>query len=607
MGVSSTTNRQAPYIGDGSSTVFPYPFYFFTPADLAVYLYDTGSSVVFPQALNTNYTVSGNVNSQGVFPSGGSVVMNSAFPSNLQLIITRSPAQKQNYVLNQNGQINSLALVQQFDYLTTLVQRLQDEVSRAVQLPDGLGILNNTQFNQVLPQGILLPSLGGAPLVLNSGATGWAFGTVATNASGAVSYLGILPVVNGGTGQGSALVPGSLWYSLTATQMAQIPQGAPGSALQSNGSSAPSWGAVTVGSGIIGYGNGGTGNGFGFPQNTIIFSSGAAQFQSLPGFATGFPLVSQGSSAPVFGGIALNNSSVVTGTLPINQGGTGVPVLAPQFGLIYASSATQLAVIPAGGIGQVLTGTGSSVPTFQSVPSPLLSVVSKTATYQMTNADDVVLVSSSGFTVGLPDATSATLKLFRIKKTDATVANVTLAASGAQLIGSFNTVNLSTQEECWELIPNGVGFNIINHLTKTVPATYVPAISDALGSSSVQSKFFWQRDGNQTKIWGTTVTGVPQAHLFSFGLPSGIIVDSSIVFPINTIASSGMKIGTFVTNGASQFFNVVLAPATSTGLVYGGSQLSGVSPLVPATTSPAITANNLVSFEMSVPTVGFFQ
>src|SRR4051812_552759 len=138
MGISSTTNRVA-YTGDGSSTVFSFPYYFFAPADLKVYLFDSNSSLPVAQALNTNYTISGQTNSQGVYPSGGSVVMNSSFPANLQIIITRDPSRVQNFTLNQGANISSPSLVQQFDYLTTLVQRLQDEVSRCVQIPDGLG------------------------------------------------------------------------------------------------------------------------------------------------------------------------------------------------------------------------------------------------------------------------------------------------------------------------------------------------------------------------------------------------------------------------------------------------------------------------------------
>lgn len=167
MGVSSLVNR-VPYNGDGSSVSFSFPYYFFNPADLLVYLYDTIAGGVVPQVLNSNYSISGTQNAQGLYPNGANVVFVTAPPATSIVVIARAPAETQNYALAQNGNINSAALVQQMDYLTLLVQRLEDQVGRCVQLPDGFG----PTFNPALPNTSGLTTAQNAFLQINSSSNG---------------------------------------------------------------------------------------------------------------------------------------------------------------------------------------------------------------------------------------------------------------------------------------------------------------------------------------------------------------------------------------------------------------------------------------------------
>lgn len=175
MSISTTTNRVVN-AGNGSSTVFPFPYEFFQDSDLEVYLYQ--SSVVATQVLNVNYTVSGTKNAQGVYPTGASVITTCAVPISSLLVVTRSPLRVQNYSLPQGGTINSGALTNQLDYLTLLIQRLEDKAERSVKLRDGYG----DPFDAILP-----PNIGGSPnslLVVNPTGTGWVMGSSAPGASG---------------------------------------------------------------------------------------------------------------------------------------------------------------------------------------------------------------------------------------------------------------------------------------------------------------------------------------------------------------------------------------------------------------------------------------
>ena len=172
MGVSSLVNDEF-YVGDGMSTAFSFPFYFFNLTDLQVYLYDTILGGITQQILNTNYTITASlVNS--VYPSGGTINFTSAPPSTSYVIISRQPPEVQNFALGTNGLIPSLGLTQQFDYLTLQVQALQSQINRCVQVPQGTNGIPG--FSAQLPQGMSLNP--GAGLVVNQSGNGFGFAGV---------------------------------------------------------------------------------------------------------------------------------------------------------------------------------------------------------------------------------------------------------------------------------------------------------------------------------------------------------------------------------------------------------------------------------------------
>jgi hypothetical protein len=303
MAVSSTPNRVVLQ-GNGSSVGFAFPYYFFSQADLVVNLYDTiaGSSIL--QTLNSNYTVSGTPSSAGLYPSGANIIFASSVVATSYVVIERNPVQTQGFNVGQSGIIPSQGLNQQFDYLTLLIQRQQDQNSRSLQLPDGDG----SGFNTTLPPAMALNP--NAAILINPTGTGLSLGAVQLLGSSAPSsVVGVVPVANGGTGVSVAPNP----FSVV------------------------------------------TGNGTG----TAYSSTGTPQF--------GVPLMGQGSSAPLF--LPLNLASAgITGVLPEANGGTGVGgANYTQFGLVYASSATQLSTLIPGQFNSLLVGQGSSAPTFQSL------------------------------------------------------------------------------------------------------------------------------------------------------------------------------------------------------------------------------------------------
>ena len=170
MAVSSTTNTVVA-VGNSSSVTFGYPYYFFSQNDLQVYLYDTLQGGIVQQTLNTQYSVAGTANSQGLYPNGANIIFNSAIVSTTYVVIDRQPIQEQTFALLQTGIIPSVPLTQQLDYMTLLIQGQQDQNSRSVALPEGFG--KTGTFNPALPSTIGLIQNAGTFLAVNSAATGF--------------------------------------------------------------------------------------------------------------------------------------------------------------------------------------------------------------------------------------------------------------------------------------------------------------------------------------------------------------------------------------------------------------------------------------------------
>lgn len=167
MGVSTTTNR-VTYSGDGVTLSFSFPYYFFAQADLKVKIYNELTGAVTAQVLGVDYTITGTPTTAGLYPSGGSVLKSVAPTTDEKIVIYRDGVKTQTYALLENGQISSSALVQQLDYITLILQRLQDQASRSVLLNEGLA----ETFDPTLPADIVLNGASKVP-TLNSGGTGF--------------------------------------------------------------------------------------------------------------------------------------------------------------------------------------------------------------------------------------------------------------------------------------------------------------------------------------------------------------------------------------------------------------------------------------------------
>lgn len=148
MTVTSEINRAGPYFGDGAVTVFPFGFRVFDQDHLQVILFETATSVETVLTRGTHYTVAG----VGA-PSGGSITMLSAPTVGQNITILRRVPFIQDVDLENQGAYYAETIEETLDLAVMRDQQLQEQVSRAVKLPPGMG--ENTELTSALFGGIL--------------------------------------------------------------------------------------------------------------------------------------------------------------------------------------------------------------------------------------------------------------------------------------------------------------------------------------------------------------------------------------------------------------------------------------------------------------------
>lgn len=191
MTISSTTRKAGPFVGNDSSTAFPFAFKVFQAADVYVVRLDTDTSVETPLVLTTDYTVSLNAN-QNANPGGTVTLVAGALATGYTLTITSSITPLQSTDLTNQGGFYPSVITNALDKLTILVQQILERLGRSLTLP--LSLPSNVSTALPLPE-------ANKALVWNSTATGlenYDASQIAT------SILGASRVIDRFTATGSA-------------------------------------------------------------------------------------------------------------------------------------------------------------------------------------------------------------------------------------------------------------------------------------------------------------------------------------------------------------------------------------------------------------------
>jgi len=130
MTIPAAADNRATATGNGVTTSFAYNYAFTAAADLIVLV--NGVTMV----LNSDYTLSGSIDSVGRYLSGANVVFSVA-PANLaSVVIYADPVVQQTLDLVANDPLPAESVEKGLDVLTLMVRRLKSLVSRSLVLSD---------------------------------------------------------------------------------------------------------------------------------------------------------------------------------------------------------------------------------------------------------------------------------------------------------------------------------------------------------------------------------------------------------------------------------------------------------------------------------------
>jgi len=197
-------------------------------------------------------------------------------------------------------------------------------------------------------------------------------------------------------------------------------------------------GTVTTGTwsaSTIALNKGGTGTtSYANNNGLIYFDNGNSRFTSLATGATTTVLVGGGASAPSFAQVNLTN--MVTGTLPLGNGGLGTTTFT-QYGILYGNAATSVLVTAAGSTDQVLkSGGGSGAPSWGAIN--LSSTNAITGTLPISNGGTGSTTATSAINALLPAQTGNGGKYLTTDGTSASWGTVAASPGGSNGQIQFN-------------------------------------------------------------------------------------------------------------------------------------------------------------------------
>ncbi len=543
MPVSSVTNR-VQYQGDGTSAIFAFGFQMHAQSDLAVFAFNSSlalAQMITPMVLNgaggTGFTISGTANASGVYPNGANVVMNSAPNAQTVMVIFRSSVLTNTFSVGQTGTIPATALNNEFDYLTLIGQRLQDQTTRSVRLKDGFA----GNFNPTLPPQLTASSV----LIINGDSSGFNIGpqadqifgaqssAIAAAASAAAAATSATNAATSATQANSAAVSVGNNLLLVNSAVTSI-----NNAAAIVGSTA-FWGMSAQSSAVSASNSAALANSAAVSAgNLVALANSAAVSAGNSAIITGSGALSASNSAAAAAASAnAASSSVGALSLPLipASGGTGTQGFQPRAIPIGNGSSALLGVKSTLSSGGILWGDSADVPSFVS-PDYYTNHLSNAAfdCWQEFGGSSVVVANSTS--VYVPDQWYVT----NILGTNGaiTASRNTSAVSGSMhackvQITTAPTAAQANGTELWQVIDNeisrarlfgttGIAFNakikalgnvtqigvqVFQHSTEVkTNGAHSSVTSEAL--VTVNSATFTTTGNLATPAWGNESTGV---------------------------------------------------------------------------------------------------
>lgn len=206
MTVTNTTRYAGPYIGNGTTSVFPFVFKVFAATDINVLLTTTSLGTSTTLTLNTDYTVSLNAN-QDTNPGGSVTLLSGNLASGFSLLIRSVVLATQSVALTNQGGFYPDVINDALDRGIIIDQQQNDRDNRAIRVAS----------NELGGNGLVLP-----PAIDRAGQYLAFDSTGNVDIGGAVPdqrYYGSKASDPSTRNDGTAMQAGDLYYNVTANVM----------------------------------------------------------------------------------------------------------------------------------------------------------------------------------------------------------------------------------------------------------------------------------------------------------------------------------------------------------------------------------------------------
>jgi hypothetical protein len=192
----------------------------------------------------------------------------------------------------------------------------------------------------------------------------------------------------------------------------------------------------------------------------------------------------------------------------------------------------------------------------------VVSINNTNSPYSLTTATDILVctASSGAITINLPTAVGNSGKVFRLTRTDTTLANaITINATSSQTIGGFAIRRMWTINETWQIVSDGANWQILSHEAETgwiddgVVVVTATTTNPTKGTMTID-KTIWRRVGSfievRSHLQGSSTTSNGSGdYLVAIPQAANIVMDSTYmnyVTGVNSFSGAGSNIGEFI-------------------------------------------------------------
>lgn len=466
MTVSSTANRN-DYTGNDTTATYNYSFRIFLNSDLKLTVRNTSTDVETELTLTTDYTVTGVGDA-----SGGTIVLvdagqdwisaSSYLDTGYELTIRRVVPLTQGTDIRNQGDFYPEVHEDVFDKLTMTDQQQQDEIDRSIKLPE---TLDPATFDAALPT-----PTANYFLRFNSAGDGL------TQSAGTAANLTDSDISASADITRTKLAPGTADYVLINDAVGEfseeqyLDKSRGGAGADMSSVTFPSTGTITTDAGTSTFTNktfdaDGTGNSLTNVEDANIKAGAAIDAAKIHDASV------SNTEFGYLNGVTSAIQTQIDSKLPTTITTTG--------DIIYSSSGSTSARLPAGSAGEVLTMSGG-VPAWATNSVSPIAPSSKTTTYTATTSDQTILADTSGgaWTLTLYTASGNAGRELYVTKTTSDLSALTIDGNAAETINGFTSVKLITFGESLRIVSDGSNWII----TQYIPSTAWTSFTFTLGA-----------------------------------------------------------------------------------------------------------------------------